>query len=210
MSSIVGVCVGPVAGWASLSNGVVTSGTWQLVRRRSRRFDGGGIHAVRLQQLLGELPRPTKVLCELARARGGKDDLNQELVKAVQAWCEKASVELEGVPTSTIKWRATGKVNASKATVVAAANEKLGREVTTYEEAVALWQVFIESDNQGIAFPGATNPFRVVVKYVPYHSPAHEKECKEGIARILAGAYVETIKSRRKTEGGDSPPASTK
>lgn len=210
MSSIVGVCVGPVTGWASLENGIVTSGTWETVRPRSRGFESAGMPAVRLQQKLVELPQPTKVLYELVQGRGGPVEFNQTLVTALEAWSEKAAVENQGMPTSTIKWRATGKVNAGKAAVIAAAKEKLGREVGTYEEAVALWQVFIESDAQGVAFPGATNPLRVVVQHVPYRSPAHEKECKEGIARILAGAYIDMIKSRRKTAAGDSPPASTK
>jgi len=60
------------------------------------------------------------------------------LLATLTAWCEEAHVPYQGVPVATIKRHGTGKGNADKATMIAAAVNR-GWNPADDNEADALW-----------------------------------------------------------------------
>jgi crossover junction endodeoxyribonuclease RuvC len=62
------------------------------------------------------------------------------IIATVQTWCEANQVPYTGIPVATIKKRATGKGNADKKAVTAAARERWPEQrVEDDNQADALW-----------------------------------------------------------------------
>ena len=149
--SILGLDLGTACGWAVLNaNGDRrASGTWNLA---PRRFEGAGMRWVRLGTLLGELldANPGAVLAvEEVRHHAGTDaaHLYGGALAVVQRVCEERQVPYAGIPVATVKRVATGKGNADKAAMVAAALHRWGA-VADDNDADALW--IAETWRQGV------------------------------------------------------------
>lgn len=140
---IVGIDPGTRCGWALLEDGErVASGTWDL---KSRRHEGGGMRYLRFRRYLLELlaHEPEAVVYEEVRRHAGTSAAHVYggLVGQLTALCESRQIPYQAIPVGTIKRCATGKGNASKAAMIAAARSQWGA-VGDDNEADALWCAF--------------------------------------------------------------------
>ena len=124
-TTILALDLGTITGWALRgSDGHITSGTESF---RPQRFEGGGMRFLRFKRWLTELKAVAGDIHELhfeevrrhastdaAHAYGG-------FLATLTAWCEHHQIPYQGVPVGTIKKHATGKGNACKDDMVAAA-----------------------------------------------------------------------------------------
>ena len=124
-SCILALDLGTTAGWALCSHdGLITSGT---VNFRPGRFDGGGMRYLRFTNFLTELDRLSGPIAaiwfEEVRRHAGTDaaHIYGGLMATLTSWAELRGVPYEGVPVGTIKRHATGKGNAPKEAMIAAA-----------------------------------------------------------------------------------------
>lgn len=120
--------LGTTTGWALHgADGLITSGT---VSFRPGRFDGGGMRYLRFTNWLAELGRLSGPIAaiwfEEVRRHAGTDAAHVYggLMATLTAWAELHGVPYEGVPVGTIKRFATGKGNANKAAMIAAARAR--------------------------------------------------------------------------------------
>jgi Holliday junction resolvasome RuvABC endonuclease subunit len=119
----------------------LASGVWNL---KPSRHEGGGMRFVRLRRYLCELldANAGEVLLgyEEVRRHAGTDaaHIYGGIVAVVQSVCEERTIPYQGVPVGTIKRLATGKGNADKTAMVAAAVVRFW-PVTDDNEADALW-----------------------------------------------------------------------
>ena len=125
---ILALDLGTTTGWALRGHeGLITSGTASF---RPGRFDGGGMRYLRFSNWLGELDRLSgpiaaiwfeevrrHVATDAAHVYGG-------LMATLTSWAELRGVPYEGVPVGTIKRHATGKGNADKDAMIAAARQR--------------------------------------------------------------------------------------
>jgi Holliday junction resolvasome RuvABC endonuclease subunit len=120
--------LGTKCGWAfsEAPGAPVHSG---LIRTDPTRFESQGMRAIKFERAVKELLlafKPTHVLFERVHAHSS--------VIAAQVWgsyssllmkvCEEAEVTYEGISVQAIKQHATGKGNATKALMVAAAKRR--------------------------------------------------------------------------------------
>lgn len=142
--------LGTTTGWAMRNaDGSLLSGTWSF---KPRRGDGAGMRFLRLQAKLDEMLNNynmRQLVYELPAGHyksGAADDCIKGLVSHVQSWCERNKVPCQGYSPNEIKKRATGKGNANKDAVVAAAQQRWPN-VTDNNEADALWlMVLLETE----------------------------------------------------------------
>ena len=127
-SCILALDLGTTTGWAPRSHdGLTTSGT---VSFRPGRFDGGGMRYLRFTNWLTEidrLPGPVAAIWfEEVRRHVGTDAAHVYggLMATLTAWAELRGIPYEGVPVGTIKRHATGKGNADKEAMIAAARAR--------------------------------------------------------------------------------------
>jgi hypothetical protein len=120
--------LGTSTGWALRgSDGLITSGTASF---RPGRFDGGGMRYLRFANWLTELDRLSGPLStiwfEEVRRHTGTDasHIYGGLMATLTAWAEQRDIPYEGVPVGTIKRHATGKGNAPKEAMIAAARAR--------------------------------------------------------------------------------------
>ena len=120
--------LGTTTGWALRGcDGMITSGTASF---RPGRFDGGGMRYLRFTNWLGELDRLTGPIAaiwfEEVRRHAGTDAAHVYggLMATLTAWAELRGVPYEGVPVGTIKKHATGRGNADKQAMIAAARAR--------------------------------------------------------------------------------------
>lgn len=140
--NVLGIDPGTSCGWAllDLRGARVASGVWDL---RPRRHEGGGMRYLRVRRYLEDiLAAPAGVLCvgyEEVRRHAGTDAAHVYggIVGMIAAVCEERRVPYTAIPVGTVKRHATGKGNAPKELMIAAA---LGR-----------WQVAPEDDNEADA-----------------------------------------------------------
>ncbi len=112
------------------------SGVWDL---STRRHEGSGMRYVRLLRFLGEV-EPELVVYEEVRRHLGTDaaHIYGGIVATSQGYCERFAIPYCGVPVGTVKKRATGKGNADKAAMIAAARARFG-DVADDNQADALF-----------------------------------------------------------------------
>lgn len=139
MKVVLALDPGTRCGWAVRSAcGAVHHGTWDL---RSRRHEGGGMRFVRLERCLTEFePKPDLIYYEEVRRHLGTDAAHVYggIIATATQWAEHHRIPYAAVPVATIKRHATGKGNAGKDVVLAAARERFGA-VETDDEADALF-----------------------------------------------------------------------
>lgn len=136
---ILALDLGTACGYA-LSNGDrdPISGTLDL---RPRRHEGGGMRYLTFRTNLRVLSHEIDlVVYEEVRRHLGTDAAHVYggLLAVLQAECEERKIPYQGVPVGTIKRFATGKGNADKGTMVAAAQVRWPN-VKDDNEADALW-----------------------------------------------------------------------
>lgn len=129
----------------NLTLDIMGSGTWELAPTKQRRFEGGGMRWLRLRRHLEELDglySLSRVVVEEVRAHKGTAAAHAYggALATVTTWCESLEFALpyEAIPVATIKRHATGKGNANKAKMIAAA-EARGWTPGDDNEADALW-----------------------------------------------------------------------
>lgn len=126
--TLLAIDLGTTTGWALKSQGgLITSGT---VSFRPSRYDGGGMRYLRFQNWLSEMDRLAGPIAtiwfEEVRRHAGTDAAHVfgGLMATLTAWAEMQSVPFQGTPVGTIKKHATGKGNANKAAMIAAARAR--------------------------------------------------------------------------------------
>jgi Holliday junction resolvasome RuvABC endonuclease subunit len=132
---------GSACGWAVHAGGrVVASGVWNLAPLRG---DSPGMRYLKLRSRLTDIkdrwPDLELVAVEQAHHRGGAaTEYAIGIVTHVQSWCAEVGVEHLTINTSAVKKVATGRGNADKAAMVAAAIARWpGWEPETGDEADA-------------------------------------------------------------------------
>jgi hypothetical protein len=152
MSTILALDLGTTTGWALRAlDGLITSGT---VSFRPSRYDGGGMRYLRFTNWLTELDQLSgpiaaiwyeevrrHVATDAAHVYGG-------LMATLTAWAELRGVPYQGVPVGTVKRHATGKGNAGKEGMIAAARAR-GFRPSDDNEADALATLHWAIDTRG-------------------------------------------------------------
>ncbi len=120
--------LGTTTGWAlQARDGLIASGT---VSFRPSRYDGGGIRYLRFRGWLDQLAEDAGPIAavhfEEVRRHAGTDAAHVYggFLATLTAWAETAGIAYQGVPVGTIKRHATGKGNADKAAMMAAARAR--------------------------------------------------------------------------------------
>ena len=123
--TILALDLGTTTGWALRGHdGLITSGTASF---RPGRYDGGGMRYLRFTNWLTDFERLSDPISaiwfEEVRRHAGTDAAHVYggLMASLTAWAELRGIPYEGVPVGTIKRHATGKGNASKEAMIAAA-----------------------------------------------------------------------------------------
>ena len=142
---IIGIDPGTACGWAVHDTKPKTwiSGVWDL---KSRRHEGGGMRFLRLrgylQELLDATPGGRVVIYEEVRRHMGTDAAHVYggIIAVITEECEARGIPYLGVPVGTVKKLATGKGNAGKPAMIAAALDRWpGFEPADDNEADARW-----------------------------------------------------------------------
>lgn len=156
---ILGLDLASKTGWAILDGAGIVSGTWDCSPRR------GDSTSMRLIYLRAQLRRiatesPKLVVYEAALAHGGPGSqaaaIAHELAGVLKTWCHDEGIPHHAVHVSTLKKWATGRGNAKKPEMVAAAEAVLGRKVKDDNEADAVhlarygWDVVLETSSPRI------------------------------------------------------------
>lgn len=119
------------------------SGTWDLSPRKD---ESKGMRLIRLRGKLNEMHKTEPfelVVFESAVSYGAKHAkgiaVQTEMQGVLKLWCEDNAIEYKGYPPSEIKKHATGKGNAKKDMMLAAAKAKwTDRNISDDNEADAL------------------------------------------------------------------------
>ena len=127
--TLIALALGTITGWALRTPaGRVISGTQSF--RTGGRCEGGGMRFVRFRRWLCELKACAEpiggVYFEEVRRHLGVDAAHAYggFLATLTAWCEHHQIPYAGVPVGTIKKHATGKGNASKEEMIAAARAR--------------------------------------------------------------------------------------
>jgi hypothetical protein len=124
------------------------------VSLRPGRFDGGRLRYLRRSKWLTELDRLSGPIAaiwfEEVRRHAGTDAAHVYggLMATLTSWAELRGVPYEGVPVGTIKRFATGKGNANKDAMIAAARAR-GFSPTDDNEADAIAILFWALETKG-------------------------------------------------------------
>ena len=125
---ILALDLGTSTGWAIRGHdGLITSGTVSL---RTGRFDGGGMRYLRFTNWLTEIDRLSGPIAaihfEEVRRHVGTDAAHVfgGLLATLTSWAELRGIPYGGAPVGTVKKHATGKGNADKAAMIAAARAR--------------------------------------------------------------------------------------
>jgi hypothetical protein len=128
MPTILALDLGTTTGWAVRAlDGLITSGT---VSFRPSRYDGGGMRYLRFTNWLTELDQLSGPIAaiwyEEVRRHVGTDAAHVYggLMATLTAWAELRGVPYQGVPVGTVKRHVTGKGNAAKEEMIAAARAR--------------------------------------------------------------------------------------
>ncbi|BBE50881.1 hypothetical protein OYT1_ch1324 [Ferriphaselus amnicola] len=127
-NTILALDLGTTTGWALMTrDGSITSGTESF---KPHRFEGGGMRFLRFKRWLTEIKQTSDgidaVYFEEVRRHLGVDAAHAYggFMAQLTAWCEHHQIPYQGVPVGTIKKHATGKGNASKGEMIAAAKAR--------------------------------------------------------------------------------------
>lgn len=153
--TILALDLGTRTGWALRSaDGLIAGGTASF---KPGRYDGGGMRYLRFTNWLEELERLSGPIAaiwfEEVRRHAGTDAAHVYggLMATLTAWAELRGVPYAGVPVGTIKRHATGKGNANKAAMIAAARSRGFNPADDNEaDAIAILHWVIETEG-GVA-----------------------------------------------------------
>lgn len=140
MKNILALDLGTNCGYACGNGNSHFSGVWNL---RPGRYEGGGMRFVKFRKNLNDFVDAYKtidgVFFEEVRRHRGTDAAHVYggLMATLTAWCEEKKIPYEGVPVGAIKKFATGKGNADKPMMIAAA-QSWGYEPEDDNEADAI------------------------------------------------------------------------
>ena len=128
MNNILALDLGTTTGWALYArDGSITSGSESF---KPQRFEGGGMRFLRFKRWLTEIKQSSDCLdavyFEEVRRHLGVDAAHAYggFMAHLTAWCEHHQIPYQGVPVGTIKKHATGKGNACKDEMLAAARAR--------------------------------------------------------------------------------------
>ena len=138
--------LGTQTGWALTSrDGSITSGSQSF---KPQRFEGGGMRFLRFKRWLTDIKQCNdgidQVVFEEVRRHVGVDAAHAYggFMGQLTAWCEHHQIPYQGIPVGTIKKHATGKGNAGKDEMVAAARAR-GHAPTDDNEADAIALLYL-------------------------------------------------------------------
>lgn len=140
--NILALDLGQNCGWATMTNGKMKSGVWDL---KPSKFDSHGIRFLKFKRHLEVeiiIGGVEKVYFEGVRRHIGTDAAHAYggYMSHVLSVCLENSIPYEGVPVQTIKKHATGSGNADKKLMVETAIKKFKRtNVIDDNHADALW-----------------------------------------------------------------------
>ena len=127
-TTILALDLGTTTGWALTGrDGLISGGSESF---KPQRFEGGGFRYLRFKCWLTEIKQCAEgidlVCYEEVRRHAGVDAAHAYggFMATLTAWCEHHQITYQGVPVVTIKKHATGKGNAGKAEMVAAAKAR--------------------------------------------------------------------------------------
>ena len=153
--TILALDLGTSTGWAIRGyEGLITSGTASF---KPGRFDGGGMRYLRFTNWLTEIDRLSGPIAgiwfEEVRNHKGVDasHVYGGLMATLTAWAELRGIPYAGVPVGTIKSHTTGRGNANKEAMIAAARARGFSPVDDNEAdaiAILLWAI---ETNGGVA-----------------------------------------------------------
>lgn len=142
---ILAIDPGTHCGVAWTDNGTTQAHQVTCLDLSPRRHEGGGMRFLKFRNNLSELCSDSSnvqaIFYEEVAAHKGTAaaHIYGGLVATLQTFCEERNIPYCGVPVGTIKKHATGKGNADKDKMIAAAREKLGYVGSDDNEADALW-----------------------------------------------------------------------
>jgi Holliday junction resolvasome RuvABC endonuclease subunit len=115
--------LGTACGWATNAGGQIAYGTLDL---KADRFSGGGMRFLKFRRCLEEFKREThidEIVYEQVRRHRGTDAAHcyGGLLATLTSWCEENAIPYSGRTVQSIKKFATGKGNADKGQMIAAA-----------------------------------------------------------------------------------------
>lgn len=146
MSAILALDLGTQTGWAISGDLGIASGCQSFT---PRRFEGGGMRYLRFGRWLNEVQSGQvggigAVWFEEVRRHLSTDSAHAYggFMAVLTAWCEKHQIPYGAVPVGTIKKFATGKGNADKGAMIAAADKLLKIPVKDDNEADAVCLLF--------------------------------------------------------------------
>lgn len=153
ITTILAIDLGTHTGWAIHQlDGTITSGTEHFT---PKRFEGGGMRYLRFKRWLNEILSSSQhinaVFFEEVRRHAGVDAAHAYggFMSHLTAWCEQNNIPYQGVPVGTIKKHATGKGNAGKEEMIAAAIKRSHAPGDDNEaDALALLYWAIESQDR--------------------------------------------------------------
>ncbi|MDP2434002.1 MAG: hypothetical protein Q8O33_18570 [Pseudomonadota bacterium] len=153
-TAILALDLGTHTGWAiRLKDGQIISDTEDF---KPQRFEGGGMRYLRFRKWLTEIKHSgdgiDAVYFEEVRRHAGVDAAHAYggFMATLTTWCEHHDIPYQGVPVGTIKKHATGKGNAGKADMIAAATARGHTPVDDNEaDALALLHFAIETQEVG-------------------------------------------------------------
>ena len=122
--NILALDLGTQMGWATACGSLVTSGTKSF---KPGRYEGGGMRYLSFIRFLGDIQKNLHhvdaVFFEEVRRHKGVDAAHVYggFLAHLSTWCEQQNIPYKGIPVGTIKKHATGKGNANKDAMMAAA-----------------------------------------------------------------------------------------
>lgn len=153
-STILALDLGTTTGWALRGpNGLITTGTASF---KPGRFDGGGMRYLRFTNWLTELDRLSgpisAIWYEEVRRHAGTDAAHVYggLMASLTSWGELRGIPYAGVPVGTVKRHATGRGNAPKEAMIAAARAR-GYSPADDNEADAIAILHWALESRGVA-----------------------------------------------------------
>ncbi len=156
---ILGIDPGTSCGWAIWENGdVVHAGTWDL---STNRFEGAGMRFIAFERAFRSALRGANLVAfEAVSSHKGvaAAHIYGGIVSHLQRIAQETGIPYTGIPVATVKRTATGKGNAKKDAMVAAANARWGLALTEAngggDEADARW-IAVTAAQQYAARPAA-------------------------------------------------------
>ncbi len=127
-TTILALDLGTTTGWALTGrDGLISGGSESF---KPQRFEGGGMRYLRFKRWLTDIKQFVDgldwVVFEEVRKHAGVDAAHAYggFMAHLTAWCEHHQIPYQGVPVGTIKKHATGKGNAGKDEMIAAAKAR--------------------------------------------------------------------------------------